>query len=108
MHHNNPQDPGACSAPALHAAIAAEPSQVRNATQGNPFSSLYPLTRFVAEVWQPQGFGTEQSLRWLLRYRTANGLLKSGAVIEKRTPGAARPRLYINAQNFAAWLAKSD
>jgi hypothetical protein len=105
MHHNTPQDPGAL---ALTAGIAANPSQARNPAPANPFADLYPLTRFIAEVWQPQGFGTEQSLRWLLRYRTENGLMQSGAVIEKRTPGAARPRLFVNAPKFAAWLAESD
>jgi hypothetical protein len=44
----------------------------------------------------------------MLRYRATNGLLKSGAVIEKRTPGATRPRIYIHGTKFAAWLATSD
>ena len=71
-------------------------------------SDIYSFQRFVAEVWTPQGLGTEYNLRWFLRYREKNGLLASGAVVEKFTPGAQRPRLYINKPKFAAWLAESD
>lgn len=68
-------------------------------------SDLMPFRRFAAEVWEPQKLGSENSLRWLLRYRQKNGLLSSGAVVELRTPGATRPRLFINRPRFAEWMA---
>lgn len=68
---------------------------------------IVPFKKF-AQQFERQGLGTEFSLRWLVRFRAQNGMLKSGAVIEKRTPGAARPKLFINAPKFASWLATTD
>jgi hypothetical protein len=67
-------------------------------------SDFVPLVAFARE-YERQGLGTKDSLRWLARYRAQNGLLKTGAVVELRTPGARRPRLLINRPRFVAWLA---
>lgn len=66
------------------------------------------LQRFIMEVWEAQGLGSADSLRWMLRHRRGNGMLESGAIVEKRTPGRATPRLFVNVPKFAAWLAESD
>jgi len=58
-----------------------------------------------ADRFEKQGLGTKYTLRWLLRYRTQNGLASSGAIVELKTPGATRCRLLVNAPKFAAWLA---
>jgi hypothetical protein len=71
-------------------------------------SDIRPFRRFLVEYFEPQGHGGEFALRWLVRFRAQNGLLASGAVIEKRTPGSSRPRLYFNVPKFANWLATSD
>ncbi|WP_295887667.1 hypothetical protein [uncultured Thiohalocapsa sp.] len=79
-----------------------------DATAPVQITDIYPFRRFVREVWEAQGLGTEHSLRWLVRHRHANGLLACGAIIEKRTPGSGRPLLYIHGPRFAAWLATTD
>jgi hypothetical protein len=71
-------------------------------------TDIYPFRRYAREVWEPQGLGTEHSLRWLVRHRHVNGLLACGAIIEKRTPGSGRPLLYVHAPRFATWMATSD
>jgi len=87
-------------APSAAAETSAQPS-------ADALGHIYPFGKF-ATLFERQGLGTEFSLRWLVRYREQNGLLASGAVIEKRTPGHQRPRLFINAPKFAAWMAQSD
>lgn len=76
-------------------------------TETPSLGDIYPFARF-ATIYEKQGLGTEFSLRWLIRFRRQNGLMASGAVIEKRTPGSSRPRIFINAPRFAVWLATSD
>lgn len=66
-----------------------------------------PFLKFVPE-FERLKLGTEFSLRWLLRHREQNGMLKAGAVVELRTPGAKRPRIIINRRRFAAWLANQS
>ncbi len=52
---------------------------------------------------------TRSQLAWWMRYRDTNGLLSSGAIVEKRiNPKARRPMLYVNRPRFVAWLAQSD
>lgn len=70
-----------------------------------PDLSHFETFRQFAAAFERQGLGSEQSLRWLCRFRHGNGLIASGAVVEVRTPGATRPRLLINIPRFAAWLA---
>lgn len=65
------------------------------------FVAFKPFAREFAD----RGLGTEDTLRWLTRYRRENGLLSSGAIVEILTPGARRPRLFVNRPKFAAWLA---
>lgn len=69
---------------------------------------IYPFRLYAREVWVPRGLGTEHSLRWLARHRRRNGLLASGAIIEKCTPGCGRPLLFVHGPRFARWLATSD
>ena len=86
--------------PIAAAETSAQPS-------ADALGHIYPLRKFAAK-YEREGLGTEFSLRWKLRFREQNGLLESGAVIEKRTPGHQRPRLFVNAPKFAAWMAQSD
>jgi len=76
-------------------------------TTGSSLDDLRTFQNFAAE-FERLGLGSEHSLRWLVRFRAENGLLESGAVIERRLPGSKRPRLFINTRRFADWFATSD
>ncbi|NCA71463.1 MAG: hypothetical protein EOM91_15495 [Sphingobacteriia bacterium] len=69
---------------------------------------LTPFADFMREC-ERKKVATKSQLAWWLRYRDTNGLLSSGAVIEKRvSPAAKRPLLYANRSRFVAWLSHSD
>ena len=70
-------------------------------------SDFSPFLVFAAE-FERQKLGSVHTLRWLVRFRTENGLLKSGAVVELRSPGATRPRLLVNRPRFTSWLASQS
>lgn len=74
----------------------------------SPDLSDFQTFRDFARDYERQKLGSEQSLRWLARYRDKNGLLSSGALVELKTPGATRPRLLVNRQKFAGWLASQS
>lgn len=76
--------------------------------QDTPDLSDFTAFKAFATEWERQKLGTVDSLRWLCRYRTVNGLLASGAVVEVRTPGAKRPRLLVNRREFSRWLASQS
>ena len=74
-------------------------------------TSLEDLTPFAdfARECEKKKVATRSQLAWWMRYRADNGLLASGAVIEKRvSPTARRPMLYANRSRFVAWLSQSD
>lgn len=83
-------------------------SMKRDTPQPAPTLEDFQTFRDFARDFERQKLGTEHSLRWLARYREENGLLQSGALIELRRPGAARPRLLVNRPKFAAWLASQS
>ncbi|AFL75496.1 hypothetical protein [Thiocystis violascens] len=52
---------------------------------------------------------TKSSLLWWMRYRHQNGLIASGAVIEKRpNPTSKRPMLFIVRPRFIDWLSNGN
>ncbi|NCA72321.1 MAG: hypothetical protein EOM91_20075 [Sphingobacteriia bacterium] len=69
---------------------------------------LTPYADFARECARKK-VATESQLAWWMRYRAENGLLASGAIIEKRvSPHATRPLLYAHRSRFIAWLSTSD
>ena len=49
---------------------------------------------------------TRQQLQWWVRFRHENGLVSSGALIERAiNPRSKRPLLFVHRPRFAAWLA---
>ncbi len=76
--------------------------------QPTTLDDLVPFADFAREC-EKRKVATVSQLAWWLRYRENNGLLSSGAVIEKRVnPKARRPMLYANRGRFVAWLSQSD
>lgn len=48
---------------------------------------------------------TLDALRWELRFRHDNGLVSSGAVVERRAdPNASRPSILISPSKYFEWL----
>jgi hypothetical protein len=77
---------------------------------GNELSlqDISPVASFIREC-ERAGTATEQQIRWWLRYRNENGLLASGAVVEKRAnPKSRKPMLFIVRPRFIAWLANNQ
>ncbi|WP_373510376.1 hypothetical protein [Thiocapsa sp.] len=69
---------------------------------------LSPFSDFSREC-EKKKVATRAQLAWWLRYRQTNGLLSSGAIIEKRiSPTARKPVLYVNRPAFVAWLSGAD
>ena len=75
--------------------------------QSPDLADFLPFKKFAVE-FERQGLGSESSLRWLARFRHANGLIRSGALVEIKTPGHTRARLLVNKRAFAAWLATQN
>jgi hypothetical protein len=76
--------------------------------QPTALKDLAPFAVFVREC-EKEGVATKGQLNWWLRYRKTNGLLSSGAIIEKKiSPTARRPMLYAHRPRFAEWLSTSD
>jgi hypothetical protein len=63
-------------------------------------TDLYPLRRYVRDVWEPHAFGSEHTLRWLLRHRRTNGLLASGAMTP-RSRGIPTPPSRVSTGTLA-------
>jgi hypothetical protein len=82
----------------------------RSKMTDNPatLEDLTPFADFSREL-ERKKVATRSSLAWWMRYRATNGLLASGAIIEKRiSPTARKPVLYVNRARFIAWLSQSD
>ena len=59
-----------------------------------------------AATGEPAVYGTADSVRWLLRNRKTNGLLESGAVIERiNNPDQKRAKLTIVHNKWIDWKA---
>lgn len=57
----------------------------------------------------PNIAASEQSVRWMLRQRHANGLIESGAAIEMRTaPGQTRPRILLDPERMIPWMIRCN
>ncbi len=68
-------------------------------------SDITPLAAFITECEQ-QGLATRSQLRWMSRWRAENGLLASGAIIERRiNPGAKKGMLFVVRPKFVQWLS---
>lgn len=71
-------------------------------------SDIVPFVDFCREA-EKLKLATRSGLQWMLRYRHENGLIASGAVVEKRlNPTAKRPALFIVKPRFIAWLANDS
>jgi len=71
-------------------------------------SDIQPLLRF-AEECERSGTARLYQIQWWVRYRNENGLMDSGAVIEKRAnPRSKRARLFVNVPRFTHWLATNS
>jgi hypothetical protein len=66
-------------------------------------SAFAPFKKYALE-YEEQGLGTEESLRWLCRFRHENGLIANGALVELRSPGSKRPKLFFNRRRFPEWF----
>ena len=55
----------------------------------------------------PHIYSAPHKLRWLLRQRSKNGLLESGAVIEVYN-GGSRPLIFIHEPSFFEWMRHSN
>ena len=71
-------------------------------------ADIQPAHKFI-EQCEAEGTATGGQLRWWLRFRYQNGLVSSGAVIEKRAhPGVKRPAIFFNVPRFIEWLSSSQ
>ena len=69
---------------------------------------IQPFNPF-AQQCEREGTATVNQLRWWSRYRNENGLLSSGAIVEKRpNPGSKRPLLFFVKSRFVRWLSSTD
>lgn len=69
---------------------------------------IQPFARFI-EQCEKDGRATGQQLRWWSRYRNENGLMASGALVEKRfNPKSRKPQLYVVVPRFVRWMATSN
>ena len=56
----------------------------------------------------PQVHSSMNALRWELRFRRENGLVESGAVVERRAdPRATRGALFISPTRYFEWLRQT-
>ncbi len=74
-------------------------------TQAVPGSEYGDSLLTVAQFSEryPHLYPKPHRIRWLLRDRTINGLLNSGAVVEVFANGE-RPALFLHAPNWFAWM----
>lgn len=57
----------------------------------------------------PNIAASEQSVRWMLRQRHANGLIDSGAAIEMRTAAKqSRPRILLDPERMIPWMVRAN
>jgi len=74
-------------------------------TQGLNLEDITQFADFCREC-EKRKLATRTQLQWWARYRSDNGLLASGAVVEKRpNPKSKRVMLFVVRPRFVAWLA---
>ncbi|NVZ09521.1 hypothetical protein HW932_09620 [Allochromatium humboldtianum] len=70
-------------------------------------SDIVPFADFCREA-EKRKLATRTALQWWMRYRRENGLLSSGAVVEKRAnPQSKRALLFVVRPRFVEWLTNS-
>lgn len=81
-----------------------------NTNQGKSaldLSDIVPFADFCREA-EKRKLATRTALQWWMRYRHENGLLSSGAVVEKRAnPRSKRALLFVVRPRFVEWLTNS-
>jgi hypothetical protein len=71
-------------------------------------SDITPFAEFCREC-EKRKLATRAQLQWWMRYRRQNGLLSSGAVVERKVnPSAKKAMLFVVRPRFVAWLAASS
>jgi len=71
-------------------------------------SDIVAFADFAREC-EKSKIASKSQLQWWLRYRKDNGLLASGAVVEKKiSPTSKRPLLFVVRPKFVEWLACSN
>ncbi|MBK1721945.1 hypothetical protein [Thiocystis violacea] len=69
-------------------------------------SDITQLSDFIREC-EKNGIATKGQLQWWLRFRAVNGLLASGAIVERRiNPKAKKAMLFVVRPRFVAWLSQ--
>ena len=70
-------------------------------------SDILPFADFCREA-EKKKLATRAQLQWWMRYRDQNGLLASGAVVEKRVnPTAKKSMLFVVRPRFVEWLTNA-
>jgi len=68
-------------------------------------SDITPFAAFCREC-EKRDIATRTQLQWWARYRDQNGLLASGALVERKVnPTSKRPLLFVVRPKFVDWLA---
>ncbi len=68
-------------------------------------SDISRIPDFVREC-EKQQLATKGQIQWMVRYRAENGLLASGAIVEKRiNPKSRKAMLFVVRPRFVAWLS---
>jgi hypothetical protein len=71
-------------------------------------TDIAPFPDFIREC-EETGVATRGQLTWWARYRHENGLIASGALVEKRVnPRSKKPMLFAVRPRFVDWLAGRD
>lgn len=71
-------------------------------------ADIQPFPTFARQC-ERDGIATTQQLRWAARYRHTNGLIESGALVEKRVnPSSRKPKLYVVVPRFVGWLSTNE
>ena len=75
--------------------------------QSLDLSDIVTFADFCREA-EKRKLATRTALQWWMRYRRENGLLSSGAVVEKRAnPRSKRALLFVVRPRFVEWLTNS-
>ena len=86
------------------------PTDTTATTQAAPrlaLDDIIPFVDFCREA-EKRKLATRTQLQWWMRYRRENGLIASGAIVEKRTnPKSSRPLLFVVRPRFVEWLTNS-
>jgi hypothetical protein len=71
-------------------------------------ADITPFSEFCREC-EKRKLATRAQLQWWMRYRRQNGLLSSGAIVERKVnPRAKKAMLFVVRPRFVEWLAASS